>query len=211
MIKVLIAAGYPLIAGCLRQLVETADDCHVVGEATSGKDIMDTIRGTHVDVLLLCMSLPEANPLDLIRRVHIERPALQICAVSFGDNSRFLAMPALKAGAAGFVTKYSSPQTLHEAIRKLALGERYIDMIAVNDIMQDIEDGAAAGGRGLSQREIQVLQMLTDGRQTSEIADILNLSVKTVSTHKTRLYQKLRVNSVAELVRYAVEHKLISA
>jgi DNA-binding NarL/FixJ family response regulator len=119
-------------------------------------------------------------------------------------------MPSLKAGAAGFVTKYSSAETLHEAIRKLAGGERYVDMIAVNDIMLELENGNG-NGKALSQREIQVLQMLTDGRQTSEIAGILNLSVKTVSTHKTRLYQKLHVNSVAELVRYAVEHKLLGA
>lgn len=211
MTKILIAAGYPLIAGCLRQVIETTDEFEVVGEATSSRDITEFIRSKPVDVLLLCMSLPEANPLDLIRRIHVERPGLQICAVSFGDNSRFIAMPALKAGAAGFVTKYSSPATLHEAIRKLATGDRYVDMIAVNDIMQDLEDGIGPGGKGLSQREIQVLQMITDGRQTSEIADILNLSVKTVSTHKTRLYQKLRINSVAELVRYAVDNKLISA
>ncbi|HEX8961716.1 MAG TPA: response regulator transcription factor [Rhodocyclaceae bacterium] len=211
MTRVLIAAGYPLIAGCLRRVVETCDEFEVVGEVVSSKDIFDAIRTSQVDVLLLCMSQPEANPLDLIRRLHIDMPAIQICAVSFGDNARFIAMPTLRAGAAGFVTKFSSAETLHEAIRKLAGGERYVDMIAVNDIMQDLENGGAAGGRGLSQREIQVLQMLTDGRQTSEIADILNLSVKTVSTHKTRLYQKLRVNSVAELVRYAVEHKIISA
>lgn len=211
MTKVLIAAGYPLIAGCLKRLVEIRDEFEVVGEVLNGKDILETVRATPVDVLILCMSLPEANPLDLIRRIHVELPTLQICAVSFGDNARFIAMPSLKAGAAGFVTKYSKPETLHEAIRKLAAGERYIDMIAVNDIMQDIESGAGVNGRGLSQREVQVLQMLTDGRPTSEIADILNLSVKTVSTHKTRLYQKLHINSVAELVRYAVEHKLISA
>jgi DNA-binding NarL/FixJ family response regulator len=211
MTKVLIAAGYPLIAGCLRRVVETCAEFDVVGEAFSGKEILDAVRGTPVDVLLLCMSQPEANPLDLIRRIHIELPALQICAVSFGDNARFIAMPSLKAGAAGFVTKYSSAEILHEAIRKLAGGERYVDMIAVNDIMQELESGAGSNGKGLSQREIQVLQMLTDGRQTSEIAGILNLSVKTVSTHKTRLYQKLHVNSVAELVRYAVENKLLGA
>ncbi|MGE5467584.1 MAG: LuxR C-terminal-related transcriptional regulator [Ignavibacteria bacterium] len=211
MTRVLIAAGYPLIAGCLRRVVETSSDFEVVGEVISAKEILDAVRGGRLDVLLLCMSQPEANPLDLIRRLHIEAPSLQICAVSFGDNARFLAMPSLRAGAAGFVTKFSSPETLHEAIRKLASGERYVDMIAVNDIMQDLESGAGTRGRALSQREIQVLQMLTDGRQTSEIADMLNLSVKTVSTHKTRLYQKLHVNSVAELVRYAVEHKLISA
>jgi len=211
MTKVLIAAGYPLIAGCLRRVIETSDEFEVVGEAANGKDILETVRSRPVDVLLLCMSQPEANPLDLIRRIHIDLPALQICAVSFGDNARFLAMPSLKAGAAGFVTKFSTPETLHEAIRKLAAGERYVDMIAVNDIMQEIESGTGGIGRSLSQREIQVLQMLTDGRPTSEIAGILNLSVKTVSTHKTRLYQKLRVSSVAELVRYAVEHKIISA
>lgn len=210
MTKVLIAAGYPLIAGCLKRLVETSDEFEVVGEVLHSKDILETVRSKPVDVLLLCMSLPEANPLDLIRRIHIEMPSLQICAVSFGDNARFIAMPSLRAGAAGFVTKYSTPETLHEAIRKLANGERYVDMIAVNDIMQDLESGGSTG-RGLSQREIQVLQMLTDGRQTSEIAGILNLSVKTVSTHKTRLYQKLHINSVAELVRYAVEQKIISA
>jgi DNA-binding NarL/FixJ family response regulator len=209
MTKVLIAAGYPLIAGCLRKVVETCSDFEVVGEVVSGREIFEAVRSMRVDVLLLCMSQPEANPLDLIRRLHVELPTLQICAVSFGDNARFIAMPSLKAGAAGFVTKFSSTETLHEAIRKLAGGERYVDMIAVNDIMQDLESGGSFG-RGLSQREIQVLQMLTDGRQTSEIADILNLSVKTVSTHKTRLYQKLHVSSVAELVRYAVEHKIIS-
>jgi DNA-binding NarL/FixJ family response regulator len=211
MTKVLIAAGYPLVAGCLKQLLETDETFDVVGEPVNTGDILDSIRDTAADVLLLCMSQPEANPLDLIRRIHLAFPALPICAVSFGDNARFLAMPSLRAGAAGFVTRHSTPDTLHEAIHRLALGERYVDMVAVNDIMQDMEGSRRSGERELSQREIQVLQMLTDGRPTSEIAQILNLSTKTVSTHKTRLYQKLHVHSVAELVRYAVEQKIVGA
>jgi DNA-binding NarL/FixJ family response regulator len=210
MAKVLVAAGYPLIAGCLAAIIQAnGTEFEVVGEAVDGRAVFDILRRSPVDILILSMTLPEGDALDILRRVHAEKPGLRICAVSFADNARFLAVPAVKAGASAFVTKHSEPQVLIEALRRLARGERYVDMAAVEEIMQDIESGGASPDRALSHRETQILQMLTEGRQTGEIADILNLSVKTVSTHRMRLYQKLHVKSVAELVRYAVEHRLI--
>lgn len=210
MIKLLIAEGIPMIAASLRLIAEKHGAIEIVGEADNGRDVVEKLRTMPVDVLLIGMSLQGANTLDLIRRLHMEMPKLPICTVTFADNPRALAIPALRAGAAGFVTKFSDPKTLTDAIGKLARGERFLDAIAVDDIMSDLEAGYHVPSRVLSQRELQVFQMLTDGKPVSEIAHTLNISVKTVSTHKTRLYQKLRVNSVAQLVRYAVEHKLVT-
>lgn len=210
MIKLLIAEGFPMIAASLRLILEKNGAIEVAGEVADGRMVVAALRSRPIDVLLIGMSLQGANTLDLIRRIRTEMPTLPICAITFADNPRPLAVPALRAGAAGFVTKFSAPEALTEAVSRLARGERYLDAIAVDDIVSNLEAGNRSASRMLSQREIQVFQMLTDGKPMSEIANTLNLSIKTVSTHKTRLYQKLHVHSMAGLVRYAVEHQLMA-
>jgi len=206
--RVLIAEQYPLVAGFLRKLVASAGDLEVVGEVESGAELTAFVATHELDVLLLGMNVRDANSLELVRRVHTLVPRLPVCLVSFGEDPRALAMPAFRAGASGLVTRMSAPEAVIDAIRALVRGERFADCAAVDGMMIDAAGDRGTGRRTLSPREFQVLQMLAFGKGTGEIAAALNLSPKTVSTHKTRLCQKLRLQSIPELVHFAIEHRL---
>jgi len=207
MIKILIADDHAIVRGGLKQIIATTADIVVTAEAAQGSEVMDKVRHCEVDLLVLDMTMPGISGVDLIRRVRAEQPALPILVLSIHNEAQVVSR-ALRAGATGYVTKDSDPEVLLAAIRKLATGGRFIDPKLVDAIIFETHSGDAPPHEVLSDREFQVLQMLTSGKSINDIAETLALSAKTISTHKMRLMQKLGLGNNAELIRYAIRHGL---
>jgi DNA-binding NarL/FixJ family response regulator len=204
MIRVLIADDHKIVRDGLKRILAGTTDIHVTAEAASGEEALAAVRAQDFDLVMLDMSMPGLSGLDLVKRLRIERPKLRMLVLSMHGEQQYAAR-VLKAGAAGYLNKDSAAELLVSAIRKIAAGGMHIP------------EGAAAGllatdkpaHESLSDREFEVLRLLVGGLGPTEIAERLHLSVKTVSTHKTRILEKLDLGSTAELVRYALEQKLV--
>lgn len=209
MIRIIIADDHAMVRGGLKQIIATTSDIQVMGEATQGEEVLDLLRHTPFDLLLLDMTMPGLSGVELIRRVHQEKPALPILVLSMHNEAQVVAR-AVKAGASGYVTKDSEPEILLLAIRKVAAGGKYIDPALVDTMVFDGRDRDSLPHDRLSEREVQILKMITAGNALGDIADQLHVSPKTISTHKMRLMQKLGVENNADLIRYATRHGLVS-
>jgi DNA-binding NarL/FixJ family response regulator len=209
MIKVLIADDHNIVRHGLKQFLALATDVQVVGDVADGQQLLDRLAGGGCDVVLLDMTMPGRSGVELIKRIRQLDNAPPILVLSM-HNEVQLVSRALKAGAAGYLTKDSEPETLIGAIRKVAQGGRYIDPMLVDKMVFDYGLGDARPPHDkLSNREFQVMHLLVQGKPINDIAEGLSLSAKTISTHKLRLMQKMQMNSMADLVRYAIEHGLI--
>ncbi|KIP88689.1 MULTISPECIES: response regulator transcription factor [Pseudomonas] len=209
MIRVLVAEDHTIVREGIKQLIGMARDLQVVGEASNGEQLLETLRNTPCEVVLLDISMPGVNGLEAIPRIRALAQPPAILVLSMHDEAQ-MAARALKIGAAGYATKDSDPALLLTAIRKVAGGGRYIDPDLADRMVFEVglTDSRPPHAR-LSEREFSVFERLVQGEGVNEIAAHLALSSKTISTHKARLMQKLNLNSVADLVRYAVEHKLV--
>lgn len=209
MTRILVADDHAIVRGGLKQIIATCPELEVAGEATRGTEVLDKVREGGYDLLLLDMNMPGISGIDLIRRLKATRPALPILVLSMHNEGQVVSR-ALRAGAAGYVTKDSEPEILLAAIRKVAGGGRFIDPALVDMMVFDIAGADAAPEDILSDREFEVLQMLARGSSLNEIGAALNVSAKTISTHKMRLMEKLGVDNNADLVRYAIRHGLVA-
>ncbi len=209
MIRVLVAEDHTIVREGIKQLIGMARDLQVVGEASNGEQLLETLRNIPCEVVLLDISMPGVNGLEAIPRIRALAQPPAILVLSMHDEAQ-MAARALKIGAAGYATKDSDPALLLTAIRKVAGGGRYIDPDLADRMVFEVglTDSRPPHAR-LSEREFSVFERLVQGEGVNEIAAHLALSSKTISTHKARLMQKLNLNSVADLVRYAVEHKLV--
>ncbi|MBP0625431.1 response regulator [Cupriavidus consociatus] len=205
MIRVLIADDHAIVRSGLKQIVATATDVVVAGEAAEGGAVLEQLRTGEFGLLLLDMTMPGINGIDLIRRVRAEWPGLAILILSMHNEAQ-VASRALRAGAWGYVTKDSDPEILLGAIRKLAAGGRFIDPALVDAMVFEQRGTDAPAHDVLSDREFQVFQRIASGQTINEIAEALSLSAKTISTHKMRLMQKLGMQNNAALIRYAIKH-----
>jgi DNA-binding NarL/FixJ family response regulator len=209
MTRVVIADDHAIVRDGLKQVLAAVGDLTVIAEAKNGGEVMQCVREHAFDVLLLDMSMPGRSGIELIKQVHQEKPKLRILVLSMHEEEQY-AVRALKAGAAGYLTKESASEQLIAAIRKVAAGGAYI----TSAVAEQFALGAMANSSGplhaaLSDREYQVFEMLVAGKSVTEVADRLNLSVKTVSTHKARIMQKMNMTNPAELIRYAINHRLV--
>lgn len=211
MIRILIADDHTLVREGLKQLLAAAGDLQVAAEAVDGDAALARARDTELDLALLDMSMPGLAGIELIKRLRLEKPRLRIVVLSMHAEQQYAAR-AFKAGASGYLTKDSAAAQLVAAIRKVASGGVYVSAAAAEQLAVGSQavDGELPHTR-LSDREFEVFRMIVGGRSLTEIGDALHLSVKTVSTHKTRLLQKMNMGSTAELVRYAIEHQLVDA
>jgi DNA-binding NarL/FixJ family response regulator len=207
MIRVLIADDHAILRGGLKRILATATDMTVAGEATNGEDVLHQLLRLQVDLVLMDMNMPGISGVDLIHRLRAGHPSLPILVLSMHNEGPIIAR-ALKAGAAGYVTKDSEPEILLAGIRKVAGGGRFIDPALVDSMVFD-SDNPDHPADLLTARELQVLTMIATGHPLGEIADRLHLSPKTVSTHKMRLMQKLKIDNNADLIRYATRHELV--
>lgn len=209
MIRVLVAEDHTIVREGIKQLIGMAKDLQVVGEATNGEQLLETLRQTPCEVVLLDISMPGVNGLEAIPRIRALNNPPAILMLSMHDEVQMVAR-ALKVGAAGYATKDSDPALLLTAIRKVASGGRYIDPELADRMVFEVGLTDARPPHALlSEREFSVFERLVQGEGVNEIAQQLAVSSKTISTHKARLMQKLGANSVADLVRYAMEHKLV--
>jgi len=206
-IRILVADDHAVVRQGLRHIFAMSPDIAIAAEAVDGREVLEKLSGTAVDVLLMDVSMPATDAVELVRRVKTEHPGVAVLVHSMHAEAP-IASRMLKAGAAGYITKDSEPEQLIGALRKVAGGGRYIGA----ELAERLAFGDG-GGRPLhellSERESQVFVLLASGKPLKAIARDLRLSPKTASTYKTRVMQKLRVGSDAELVRYAVTHQLV--
>ena len=209
MIRVVVADDHQILREGLRQLLQAGGDLAVVGEAADGHAVMEQVRALEFDVLLLDMSMPGKSGIELIRQVKAEKPRLRILVLSMHEEHQY-AVRAIRAGASGYLTKESATAQLVAAIRKVAGGGAFISAeVAERLALEAMPHAEGPRHSTLSDREYQVFRLLVSGRSVSDIAADLHLSAKTVSTHKARLMEKLGVENNADLVHYAVRHRLI--
>lgn len=209
MIRIVVADDHTIVREGLKQLLSAAGDLAVVGEAQNGNEVLQRVRALDFDVLLLDMSMPGKSGIELIKQVRAEKPKLRVLVLSMHEEEQY-AVRAIKAGASGYLTKESATAQLVSAIRKVAGGGVFI----TDSVAQQLALGAMPQTEGpphgaLSDREFQVFRELVSGKAVSDIAAELNLSVKTVSTHKARIMQKMHMSNPAELIRYAIHHRLV--
>ncbi|TAN52624.1 MAG: response regulator transcription factor [Betaproteobacteria bacterium] len=208
MIRVLLADDHTLVREGLKQLLSAAPGIAVAGEAGDGDAALALVRAHDYDVAVLDMSMPGLAGIDLIKRVKLEKPRLPVLVLSMHGEQQY-AVRALKAGAAGYLTKDSAATQLVSVIRKIAAGGVHISEATAAQLVGSPAAGDAPPHTRLSDREFEIFRLLVAGAGVSDIAGRLHLSVKTVSTHKTRILQKMEMDSAAALVRYAVEKKLL--
>lgn len=209
MIRILIADDHAVVRQGVRQMLSLAPEFEVVDEAKNGWEVIDRIRLGGLDLLLLDMTMPGPSGVELVKRVQDEAPRLPILILTMHGDSP-IAARALKAGAAGYLTKDSEPELLIAAVRQVAAGGRYIaPELASRLVFDNIAAPEETPRKKLSEREYQVFLMLARGRGINDIAEELHLSAKTVSTHKFRLMQKLGLDTISELVRLALNHNLL--
>ena len=208
MIRVVIADDHTILREGLKQLLQSAGDLDVVGEAGDGHEVLREVRARDFDVLLLDMSMPGRSGPELIKQVKAEKPKLRILVLSMHEERQY-AVRAIKSGASGYLTKESASTQLVSAIRKVAGGGAFISAeVAEALALGAMPDADGPPHASLSDREYQVFRMLVAGDAVSDIATALNLSAKTVSTHKARLMEKLGVVNHTELIHYAIRHRL---
>ena len=209
MIRLLIADDHAIVRSGLKQLFALSTDITVEGEAENGMQTQELLRQAQFDVLLLDLTMPGINGIDLVARIHAQHPTLCILVLSM-HNEPQVAARALKAGALGYITKDSSPDKLLNAIRLVANGANYLDQaIAAELAFYTIDPERCAPHSRLSDREYEVFIKLANGMGVNEIAAQLAISNKTVSTHKQRMMEKMQFESLSDLVRYAVDKQLI--
>jgi DNA-binding NarL/FixJ family response regulator len=207
MIRVLLADDHNLVREGLKQLLAATADIRVADEAADGDQALALAKANDYDLAVLDMSMPGIAGIELIKRLKLEKPRLRMLILSMHGEAQYAAR-ALKAGAAGYLTKDSASAQLVGAIRKIANGGVHISEAAAAQLVAAQPGTDAPPHTRLSNREFEVFRLLVAGRGPTEIADLLHLSVKTVSTHKTRILEKMAMQSTADLVRYAVDQGL---
>jgi two-component system, NarL family, response regulator NreC len=206
-IRVVIADDHSVVRRGLRQLLDAEEGFEVVAEASDLEGARRYVRGHRPDVLILDLNLPEGLSLGAIPDIRADSPETQIVVLTM-QNEPAYARQALSAGALGYVLKEAAESELVEAVRRAAAGDTYLNPRLGARVAAEPPPGPPDG---LSEREVEVLRMIALGHTNSEIANELYLSVRTVETHRAHIQQKLRLGSRSELVRYALDHKLIRA
>lgn len=209
MIRILIADDHAIVRQGLKQILEESREMKIVAEYANGADALRWIRANDCDVVLLDISMPGMNGIDVLKLLHEEKPKLPILILSIYSEDQY-AVRLIRAGAAGYLTKESAPEVVMGAVRRVAAGKKYISP-AVAEMLAG-EFGAPEGKlphETLSDREFQIFLLLASAKTVSEIADTLALSVKTVSTYRSRILGKMQLRNNAELMRYAVEKHLM--
>ncbi len=211
MIRIVIADDHTIMREGLKRIFVGTDDIDVVGEAIDSSSTLKKVKEGGFEVLLLDLSMPGRNGIELIRQIKQEAPKLSILILTMYEEEQY-AVRAIRAGALGYLTKESAETQLVNAIRRVASGRPYIsaevaEQLALNIIAPENELPHTL----LSNREFEVFLMLSTGKTITEIASKLHLSAKTISTHKVRILNKMQMNTLSEIVQYAIKHNLLSS
>lgn len=209
MIRLVIADDHTIMREGLKRILEDVHDIEVVGEAVNGHEALAMARQGGFDQLLLDLSMPGKNGIDLIRKIRQDAPKLPILVLTMHDEGS-CAVRAFRAGAQGFLTKESAGTQLVSAIKKVASGRLYISAEMAEEIALNSVNNESLPHERVTDREFEILALLVSGKTLTEIANQLHLSVKTVSTHKSNIMEKMGMKTMSELVQYAVAKSLIS-
>lgn len=208
--KILLADDHAILRQGLKQILADGFETAEFGEAANTQQTLDQLANQDWDILVLDINMPGRSGLEVLRDVRVNHPALPVLVLSSAPEDQ-MAIRVLKAGAAGYLNKQAAPDQLVEAIRKLSAGGRYISGRLAERLAAEIAQPNRAAHEQLSDREFQVMQMLAGGKSLKEISDELSLSVKTISTFRARILQKLRLSSNVELAHYARDHALLKS
>ncbi len=209
MIKILIADDHAIVRRGLKQILTETPDMIVAGEAYNGQDLLEKMRSDQWDVVVLDISMPGRGGLDILKQLKSERPKLPVLMLTIHPEDQY-AVRVLRAGASGYLTKESAPDHLVEAIRKVARGGKYISPHLAERLAFSLESiSERPPHEMLSDREFQVLRLIASGKTVKEVGEELSLSVKTISTYRTRILEKMRMKNNAELTHYAIQQKLV--
>ncbi len=208
-IKVFIADDHAIVREGLKQILADTRDIVVSGEAENGSDALRLFRKSGCHVMLLDISLPDRNGIEVLKQIKKDKPELAVLMLSMHREDQY-AIRSLKAGAAGYLTKQSAPKELVTAIRQVATGQKYVSAALAQELASAIgENHETAPHEGLSDREYQTLTMIASGKSVGDIAKELSLSVKTISEYRARLLVKMKLKTSAELTHYAIRNQLI--
>jgi len=209
MLKILIADDHPVFRRGLKQIIAETTDMVVADEATDGWEVLSKVRAGNYDVVLLDISMPGKTGIDVLSELKNERPGLRILMLSMHPEEQY-AVRALKAGASGYLTKESAPDELVAAIRKVSTGGKYVSSSLAEKLASVVQGNAERlPHEALSDREYQVMCMIASGKTSKEIAGELSLSIKTISTYRSRILEKMKKRNNAELTRYAINNRLV--
>ena len=209
MIKIMIADDHPVVRQGLKQILSEEPDMTVLGEAQDSQEVLDLVRKQDWDIIILDITMPGRGGLDVLKELKHERPKLPVLILSVHPEDQY-AVRALKAHASGYMTKDSAPGELVDAIRKILRGGKYISPTLAEKLAVYLETETGKPlHETLSDREYQVMLMISSGKTVSQIADELSLSVKTIDTYRTRILYKMKMKTNAELMKYAIKNKLI--
>jgi len=209
MIKIIIADDHPIVRAGMKQIISEASDLVVADEAGDGHKLLSKTRAADFDVVILDISMPHIDGLDVLKQLKIEKPKLPVIVLSIHPEDQY-ALRVLKAGASGYVTKASAPDELINAIRKVYRGGKYISPAIAEKLAFQLDANfEEMPHEVLSDREYQVLCMLASGKTVTEMAEELALSVKTISTYRARILEKMDMKNNAELIHYAIQNQLV--
>ncbi len=206
MIKIIIADDHAIVREGLKQIISENSRMIVTAEASNGREVLNKIRSGDFDVLVLDITMPGRDGIETLKQLKVEEPKLPILVLSMHSEQQY-ALRVIKAGAAGYLTKESAPEELIGAIQRVSSGRKYISMALAEILAVDLEAGSEkAPHETLSDREYQVMRMISKGITIKEIAADLFLSVKTVSTYRSRILAKMKMKNNAEITYYAIKN-----
>jgi two-component system, NarL family, invasion response regulator UvrY len=209
MIEILIVDDHAVVRTGLKQILSEIPDMTITDEACDARGALDKIRTNNYSVVVLDIALPGKSGLDVLKEIKSERPGLPVLILSMYPEDQY-AIRVLKSGAAGYMTKESAPEELVTAVRTVADGKKYISPSVAERLASHLDfAGKKELHEMLSDREYQVLCMIASGKSSSEIAEELSLSVKTISTYRSRILEKMNLSNNAELTTYAIQKHLI--
>jgi two-component system invasion response regulator UvrY len=208
--RVAVVDDHELVRIGLKQIIEAQPDFTWVGDAATGKDALEVLRSKPCDVLLLDLSLPDMSGLDVLRRIKSHHETVATLVLSAFPEKQY-GLNVLRAGASGFVTKTAAPDELCRAIRAAARGGRYVSPELAEVLVSGMQGptGNEPPHAALSEREFQIFCKLAEGQSVTEIGQALFLSVKTVSTYRTRILEKMGMKSNADMTYYAIKNQLV--
>ena len=209
MIRILIADDHAVVRRGVVQIVSETMDIEVGAVAGTGSEVLERVREQEFDAVVLDLNMPGPGGLEVIKQIKAERPDLPVLILSVHPEDQY-ALRVLRTGSSGYLAKDSAPDQLVEAIRKVAGGGKYISPAVAEQLLFRLDTkNPEPRHTALSDREFQVMRFLAQGKTVTEIAEMLSLGVKTVSTYRSRMLKKMRIDSNAALARYALEHDLI--